>query len=165
MENNVSIPQYTGSILSFTKIKGFKIKQGDSGMPVFDSSRKKIIGIVVAKEQKGNELFTYIFPADQVKKIITSLLKSGNYQHKALGIQGKELTYKDTYYPGVLVTEIAPESVASKILVKGDIIRKFNGETITTLHDLSISLFETTLDQNSLTLIRDSEEMIVQVNL
>lgn len=64
-----------------------------------------------------------------------------------------------------LVTEIAPESVASKILVKGDIIRKFNGETITTLHDLSISLFETTLDQNSLTLIRDSEEMIVQVNL
>jgi S1-C subfamily serine protease len=68
-------------------------------------------------------------------------------------------------FTGVLVTEIAPESVASKILVKGDIIRKFNGETITTLHDLSISLFETTLDQNSLTLIRDSEEMIVQVNL
>jgi S1-C subfamily serine protease len=65
---------------------------------------------------------------------------------------------------GVLVTEVAPESAASKVGLKhGDIITKFGGETIDDTSELNRLVAVSAKTTKSLSYERDGKEMTISV--
>jgi serine protease Do len=120
------------------------INPGNSGGPLVNV-RGQVIGINTAILSGGSGMggeggfigIGFAIPANTVKHIMGDLIKTGNVTRGYLGVEitdlngafAKQFDVPDTN--GALVQNVEPDGPAAKAGLKnGDVIRKFNGETV-----------------------------------
>lgn len=119
------------------------INPGNSGGALLNS-KGQVIGINTSKiGGEGYEGLGFAIPSNSAKEIAESLITSGYVKGRPqLGISvdtrfNKEVADKNKVPVGILVSDVAPLSAASKAgIEKQDIITKFNGVAITSFSEL-----------------------------
>ena len=122
------------------------VNQGNSGGPLLNV-RGEIIGINSAIYSTSSESawlgISFAVPSNVARRALESVLKSGRIVRGYLGVTmlgltpeiSRELGLQDTN--GALVLEVLPGSPADRAgLLPRDIIRRFNGRTITDIYAL-----------------------------
>lgn len=111
------------------------INPGNSGGPLVDSLGKLVgINTAIYSKSGGSQGIAFATPANSVKVILNSIVKTGKVTRPWFGATGQNVTSKlarqlDLDRPvGVLVNEIVEDSPAEKAgLELGDIVLKFDG--------------------------------------
>ena len=161
------------------------INPGNSGGPLLDS-RGRVIGVNTAIRREA-EGIGFAVPADTLKRVMAALIEKGAYPHPWLGLLGYSVTpnlAKALSLPveeGVLIAQLFRDGPAvtagirgasgqtlmgnQRILIGGDIIVAVNGEPIDDwLSYLEFIELQTEVgDTVSLTLLRDGEEITIEV--
>jgi len=166
------------------------INPGNSGGPLFNK-RGEVVGVNSAIASNTGEFsgVGFAIPSNLMVKVISSLIKNGNYGHPWLGLAGVDVNPAIAqamglnYSRGLLVTYVAPESPAGKAGVRaGDRTvvvdgRKINlgGDVILGIDDVTIRGYENLLiylqydrkphDFVRLKIIRDSRVMMISAEL
>lgn len=121
----------------------------------------------------GGENLAFAVSAALMKRVIPSLIKTGDYDYSYLGIDW------DTVTPsiakklgldrprGVLVDEIGLNTSAAGTLREGDIIIAINGRQIDTVEQLAsyLALETSPGDTVEITVLRNGEQVTVTVTL
>ena len=92
----------------------------------------------------------FAIPSNTVRHVMDNLVKTGRVAHGYLGVLAQSLTEdmaKEFGVPdtaGALVQDVTPDGPAAKAGLKnGDIIRKFNGQTIEDSDQLTAKVADT----------------------
>ena len=151
----------------------------------------EVIGINTAifSNTGSNSGVGFAIPADTMKKVVPSLIKSGTYKHPYLGVSGIDVTpdiakaMKLSEAKGFLVTDITAGSPADKAGIHGgDVLTDLNGTQVELGGDVIIGIDNTTVrkiddilsfletqkqvgDTTKLTIIRDGKPQEVDVTL
>jgi serine protease Do len=148
------------------------INPGNSGGPLFNV-RGEVVGVNQAiytiGEAKGSIGLGFAITSNEARKVV-ELLRSTTTDQGVLGASVQTLTpdlasaSSSGSVVGVLVTEVLPESAASKAGLKhGDIITKFGGETIDDTSELNRLVAVSAKTTKSLSYERDGKEMTISV--
>jgi serine protease Do len=148
------------------------INPGNSGGPLFNV-RGEVVGVNQAiytiGEAKGSIGLGFAITSNEARKVV-ELLRSTTADQGVLGVSVQTLTpdlasaSSSGSVVGVLVTEVLPESAASKAGLKhGDIITKFGGETIDDTSELNRLVAVSAKTTKSLSYERDGKEMTISV--
>ena len=153
------------------------VNNGNSGGPVYNG-QGQVVGIVTAKySSTGVEGIGFAIPINDAANIANDLITKGYVTGKArLGvIMGKLESdpYKAAYFQyngwpmGVYIGDVTPGSCAEKAGIEaGDIITKFDGETVEGFDDLKAAVKRHSAgDQVELEVYRADESRIVTVIL
>jgi serine protease Do len=150
------------------------INPGNSGGPLVNI-RGEVIGINTAiySESGGNQGIGFAIPSNVVKRAMTSIISKGRVVHGYLGVGIQPVTqdiadqFRLESARGALITDVVPGSPAEKAgLVRGDVVRKINGNDIKDSVSLVNRISETDVGTSlTLGLIRDGnpKEVVVQV--
>jgi serine protease Do len=156
------------------------INPGNSGGPLVNV-RGQVVGINTAilsgdsgpGGEGGNIGIGFAIPSNTVKHVMEDLIKTGKVSRGYLGVLvgplnpglAKEFDVPDT--SGALVQSVEPDGPAAKAGIQnGDVIRKFNGQTVTGAGDLTALVTDTnpgtvvTLD-----ILRNGKPMTFKVTL
>lgn len=148
------------------------INNGNSGGALVNAYGE-VIGINSVKmASTGVEGLGFAIPSDIAKPIIEDLMSSGYVKGRpVIGVNYRNITEEmSRYYDlpvGVYVTNVIAFSAAEKAGIKaGDVIIKFEGQTVKTADELN-SLRDTKQvgDTVTLTIVRDSKNMEINVVL
>ncbi len=167
------------------------INPGNSGGVLLDD-QGRVLGVTSAIESSSNSNsgVGFAIPSTIVQKIITSLIKTGSYQHPYIGISGTSLDAAlnqamslNQTQQGALVEDVNPGGPAAQaglqgssntvtidgnqVNVGGDVIIAINGQAIKSMDDLIAYLEEnTTVGQKvSLTILRNGKQMNIELTL
>ncbi len=148
------------------------INNGNSGGPLINAYGQ-VIGITSAKVASiYGEGLGFAIPIDDAIPIINDLIEYGYVTGRPMiGISGEDITsIMSLYYrlpQGVYVRFITPDSGADLAGIKaGDIVIGLNGETITTMSELTDAKNNFSAgDTVTLTIYRDGTSMDVEVTL
>jgi len=148
------------------------INSGNSGGALINSFGE-VIGINNAKNAgDGVEGLGFAIPVDTAKPIIESLIRYGYVQGRPkIGIGTRDITKQMAEYykmpVGIYVSSVEANSAAAIAGIKvGDVITKADGkETLTTEALNEAKTFHKVGDSMSITLVRDGQEMTVQLVL
>lgn len=151
------------------------VNPGNSGGPLLNV-RGEIIGInsSIFSSSDGTWLgISFAIPANLARHALESVLKNGRIVRGYLGISmvdntpeiAKELGLSDAQ--GVVIAEVVPNSPAAKAGLKQyDLIRGFNGHSITNFYSLRSHLAEAEVDSKvELRILRGSQEMTIAANI
>jgi len=167
------------------------INPGNSG-GVLVNDQGQVLGVTFAIESSSgsNAGIGFVIPSNIVKKVVPELINTGNYEHPYLGISGLSLNPDiaeamglESNQRGALVVEVSANGPAGKagligstkiteidgqeINVGGDVIIAIDNQPVREMDDLIAYLSRSTEigQEVSLTIIRDSKEMKVEVIL
>jgi serine protease Do len=146
------------------------INPGNSGGPLFDM-QGRVVGINTAIVAQGQGI-GFAIPINLAKDLLPQL-KEGKITRGWLGVVIQDLTpelaksFGLEEAKGVLISDIVADSPAGKAgLREGDVIRRFNGNTVETAHDLSRMVAGTAPDTEvRLDIIRGGKPQTVPVTL
>jgi S1-C subfamily serine protease len=163
------------------------VNPGNSGGPLI-SSRGEVVGIVSAYVE-GAHGVGFAIPINFAKRVIPDLLAMGHPYRPSLGLQGAAITAEiaDLFAlplrQGLLVEDVTYGSLAQvagiraggrivtlgaerTFVLGGDIITAFNGQTVSTLHDIArFLLFAHPGDAVTLSVYRDGQTIPVRITL
>jgi serine protease Do len=114
------------------------INPGNSGGPLVNL-RGEVIGIntAIISRSGGSQGIGFAIPSNSVKTALESLLKHGRIIRGYLGIQARPITPGGPQPDGVIIDDVLPNSPAADAnLKRGDVIKKFNGQTVKTITEL-----------------------------
>ncbi len=171
------------------------INPGNSGGPLLDLEGQ-VIGIdsQIISPSDASAGIGFAVPSSAVSRVVPQLIATGKYAHPWLGVQLIDITpdratalqqagMKVPVQEGVLVVDVVAGSPADKagirpgttmatigntsIPIGGDIITAINGQSVSSLQQLTVYLETQTKvgDTVEVTLVRDGQEMAVQVTL
>ncbi|RME83239.1 MAG: PDZ domain-containing protein [Caldilineae bacterium] len=147
------------------------------------------MAFMLQSETRANSGIGFGIPVYFVEKVTRAIIEHGEYRHSYLGIRGNGLSPFEIQAlgldvdHGILIAEVLPDTPAAKaglrggdeevlvegapFLVGGDIITAINGQPLKTFDDLLAYLGRYTEpgDTVTLTIVRDGEEMQVDVTL
>ncbi len=155
------------------------INPGNSGGPLVNV-KGQVVGIntliISNSGQEGEPGFLgigFAIPSNLVKHVVEDLIKTGKVSRGYLGVDiqnlnsglAKEFDVPDN--SGVLVQDVVPGGPAAKGGIQnGDVIRKFNGKTVTDRESLTSTVTETNPGTTvTLGILRDGKPMSVKVTL
>ena len=167
------------------------INPGNSG-GVLVNINGQVMGVTAAIESpvRANAGIGFAIPVTIVKRVVPSLIQTGQYQHPYLGIEGTSLSpalAQQMNLPatqrGALIINVAPNGPAAQaglqpgqqqatingqqVPVGGDVITAINGQQITNMDEL-ITYLETSTqvgDTVTLTILRNGQTQQVKVKL
>lgn len=138
------------------------INPGNSGGPLVNL-RGEIIGIntAIISRSGGSQGIGFAIPSNSVKTALESLLKNGRIIRGYLGIQARPNVPGGPEPDGVIIDDVLPNSPAAEAnLKRGDIIRKFNGQTVKNITELRTLVSHVELNKKvELELARDGTTM------
>ncbi|HEY7694646.1 MAG TPA: trypsin-like peptidase domain-containing protein [Nitrososphaeraceae archaeon] len=158
------------------------INPGNSGGPLLNM-KNEVIGInsAIYSNTGSNAGIGFAIPSSTIKKVVQSIITSGEYQHPYLGVTGVDVTpqlakiFGLVDAKGFLVTDITPGSPASRAGFRtggvtydqqgqitnsyGDIIIKIDGNDVRKIDDILTYLEreKKVNDTVTLTVIRDNQ--------
>ena len=166
------------------------INPGNSGGPLLNMNGEVIgINTAIFSNSGSNSGVGFVIPSDTMKKVVPSLIRSGNYKHPYLGVSGIDVTpdvakfMKLNETKGFLVTDITSGSPADKAGIHGgDVLTDLNGTEVELGGDVITGIDNTTVrkiddilsyleaqkqvgDTTKLTIIRDGKPQEVNVIL
>ncbi|HWK45263.1 MAG TPA: DegQ family serine endoprotease [Stellaceae bacterium] len=120
------------------------INRGNSGGPTFDLSGHVIgINTAIYSPNGGSVGIGFAIPANVAQQVIGQLKNNGKVTRGWMGVQIQQITPEiaqslgQKSESGALVADVTPDSPAAKAGIKvGDVIEKFDGQTIDKLRDL-----------------------------
>ena len=166
------------------------INPGNSGGPLLDAAGR-VIGInsqiITGGTSQGNVGIGFAVPINTAKRLLPQLKQTGSVVHAYLGITGATIdaSLDDLQLKvdrGVLVQTVEPDGPAGKgglkggtiesqlggarIMLGGDVIRSFDGETVESMSDLTgeISKHEPG-DRVRLGILRSGDEKQISISL
>lgn len=165
------------------------INPGNSGGPLLNSNGQ-VIGVttLIYSETGGNSGVGFAVPVNTVKRVIPSLIQTGQYEDPWLGIEGTSITpsmAEELDLPadrGVLVQRTVVGGPSSRaglrggsrtiqyegalLAVDGDIITAVDGVEVQDMDELIIYLLDTTVGQTvRLSVTRGGQEQVIEVTL
>ena len=156
------------------------INPGNSGGPLLDS-RGRLIGVntQIYSPSGGSAGIGFAIPVDTVSWVVPDLIKHGQVIRPVLGIETDPILQRRVgLTEGILIRNVTPGSGAEKAGLKGlyqdrtgrwqigDIILAVGGEEVRNTQELRLALENFSVgDEISVSLIRDSERIDVQVTL
>jgi len=151
---NASLDVGQGQMLSGLIETDAAINPGNSGGPLVNTSGE-VVGITSAKiADIGVEGVGYAISINEAMPIINDLIIKGYVVRPWLGVgmytvdSWASFRYGLAVSQGVLVTEVASGSPGSAAGIRaGDVIVRFNGQTVTTVGQLTNAIFKTTIGQ------------------
>lgn len=114
------------------------VNPGNSGGPLFDASGA-VVGInsQIYTNSGGYEGVAFAIPINLAMHVEDQIVRNGKVEHGRLGVEVQTLdqALADSFHlkspSGALVSKVVPESAAARAGVKpGDVIVRFNGETV-----------------------------------
>lgn len=156
------------------------INPGNSGGPMLNL-QGYVIGINTAIQSTTGEFsgIGFAVPSNTIKRIVPSLINTGNYEHPWLGVSGANLTPDITKqlglpknYKGVFVTTIVEGGPAHKAglqeatfnakggLKGGDVIIALDGHQIRDMDDLIIYISEKSVGDSLMIQVNRNNELI-----
>jgi serine protease Do len=151
------------------------VNPGNSGGPLLNV-KGEIIGINSSIFSSGEGTWlgiSFAIPSNLARHALESVLKKGRIVRGYLGISmvdntpeiAKQLGLRDAQ--GVVIAEVAPNSPAAKAgLNQYDLIRGFNGHSITNFHSLRSHLAEAEVGSKvELHILRGNQEMTITANI
>jgi serine protease Do len=150
------------------------VNPGNSGGPLFDA-HGSVVGInsQIYSNTGGFEGVSFAIPIDVAVRDEQQILKTGKVQHARLGVviqgvnQALATSFKLPAPAGALVSKVEPDSAAARAGLKsGDVILKFNGQSVTDAGSLSAAVSMTDPGQSAtLDVWRDGRPMTVKATL
>lgn len=147
------------------------INAGNSGGALVNADGK-LIGINTLKMSgTGIEGMGFAIPINSTLDISEQLISSGKVKRPYIGISGADVTETySAYYNlpvGIYIAQIQSDGPAKDSDLKiGDVILKFNGETVETMSQLNKKKNECKIgDEVTLTVSRDGQEHDVKITL
>lgn len=147
------------------------INAGNSGGALVNADGK-LIGINTLKMSgTGIEGMGFAIPINSTLSISEELISTGKVKRPYIGISGADVTEQySNYYNlpvGIYIAQIQSDGPAKDADLKvGDVILKFNGETVETMSELNKKKNECKIgDAVTLTISRDGKEMDVKLKL
>jgi serine protease Do len=167
------------------------INPGNSGGVLLDA-QGDVIGVTAAIQSPvdANSGVGFAIPSDTVKTVVTSIVKTGHYDHPWLGISGTSLTYDlaqamklNTNQRGALVIDVTPNSPAAKagmqgstqqatingqtVPVGGDVIIAIDGHAVDSFESMASYLINNTQAGQTvtLTILRQGHQQTLQLKL
>ncbi|MFT8419136.1 MAG: Do family serine endopeptidase [Acetobacter sp.] len=130
------------------------INRGNSGGPLFTQDGK-VVGVntaILSPSGGGSIGIGFAIPSDTVRSVVDQLRKTGHVVRGYLGVNAQIIspvmasalnlpapTVAGTPPAGALVASVSPDSPAEKAGLKAeDVITDFNGQKISTPHDLAV---------------------------
>ncbi len=149
------------------------INQGNSGGPLFDMDGD-VIGINTAIIARGGSSLGIGFavPGNLAKPVIDQLAEFGETRRGWLGVGIQDVTddmasalgRPNTF--GAKVIDVTKTGPADGLILEGDIILKFNGQTIERMRDLPRVVAETPVGTKvPVTVLRNGEEQVFDITL
>jgi serine protease Do len=152
------------------------INRGNSGGPTFNM-QGEVIGINTAiySPNGGSVGIGFAIPSNMAQQVIGQLKDHGSVSRGWLGVQIQQITpeiakglgLNPDHPQGALVADVQPNSPASKAGLKtGDVITKFDGQTVDTMHDLPRMVANAGIDKTvDMTVLRNGKTQSMQVTL
>lgn len=147
------------------------INSGNSGGALVNADGK-LIGINTLKMSgTGIEGMGFAIPINSTLDISEQLISSGKVKRPYISISGADVTEQySNYYNlpiGIYIAQIQSDGPAKNADLKvGDVILKFNGETVETMSELNQKKNACKIgDEVTLTISRDGKEMDVKLTL
>ena len=167
------------------------INPGNSGGVLVDV-QGQVIGVTAAIQSPSNANagIGFVIPANIVKRVVPSLIQTGQFDHPWIGISGVDLTSNlnsalnlNAGQKGVLVVDVAANSPAEKaglqgssiqstangqqIPTGGDVITALDGHKVSTTDDLTSYLYSNAQvgQAVTLTILRDGKEQALKLTL
>lgn len=138
------------------------INPGNSGGPLVNL-RGEVIGIntAIISRSGGSQGIGFAIPSNSVKTALESLLKHGRIIRGYLGIQARPTTSGGPQPDGVIIDDVLPNSPAANAnLKRGDVIKKFNGQTVKNITELRTLVSHVELNKKAeLEITRDGNTM------
>jgi len=121
------------------------VNPGNSGGPLFDAEGNVVgINAQIYTNSGGYQGVSFAIPINLAVQIKDQIVKTGKVSHARLGIEIQTLdqsladSFKLPAPNGALVAKVEPDSAAARAGIKvGDVILKFNGESIVDAGQLS----------------------------
>lgn len=166
----------TGSSVNLRVIQtDAAINPGNSGGALVDETGK-LIGINVAiasagsSGQSGSIGVGFAIPSDVAKRIAKEIMSTGKASHALLGagvVDSTNSADNSGFSVGALVKELTVDGAAEKFGVKvGDIVVKFNGQSITTAGELTAAVRQEPAGAKSqIEVLRDGKPVSLNVVL
>lgn len=140
------------------------LNPGNSGGPLFNQ-RGEVVGVNsrIFSGTGGYMGLSFSIPIDVAMEVADQLKKNGKVTRSYLGVSLQDVdrtlaeAYKLSKPEGALITQVAPDSPAARSGLKaGDVILKFNGQTISRTAELLNYLYRTSPNQKiDLSVLRD----------
>ena len=150
------------------------LNPGNSGGPLFNQ-QGQVVGVNsrIFSGTGGYMGLSFSIPIDVAMDIADQLKKNGKVTRSYLGVMLQDIdrnlaeAYKLSKPEGSLITQIAPNSPASKAGMRaGDVILKFNGTPISRTSDLLNYLNRTSPNQSiNLEVLRDDKPRVISATL
>jgi serine protease Do len=121
------------------------VNPGNSGGPLFDAEGSVVgINAQIYSNSGGYQGVSFAIPINLAVQVKDQIVKTGKVAHARLGIEIQTLdqsladSFKLPAPAGALVAKVEPDSAAARAGIKvGDVILKYNGETIVDAGQLS----------------------------
>lgn len=146
------------------------INPGNSGGPLLNG-KGEVIGINTAKV-KSAEGLGFSIPINQIKPIVSEVVKNGTFRTVLMGITGvsveeyeARLGVKLSADRGIVIIEVQVDSAAEKAgILSGDIITKIDDKELLNMRQLRNSLFNYKQgDKASLTIKRNNQDVKLEI--
>ena len=170
---NRSVPGDSGMVINMLQTDA-AINPGNSGGALANGDGE-IIGIntAIISSSQGNDGIGFAIPISTALPVADQLIEQGFAEHAQLGIQGQDVDPEaaDLYDLGVergaLVVAIGEGTAAEDAgLRRGDIITAMDDQQVTSMADLAGQITSHAPgDDVTLTVMRDGEELTVEVTL
>lgn len=150
------------------------INSGNSGGPVFDATGRVIgVNTAIYSPNGGNIGIGFAIPARQAETVIAALRESGSVARGWLGVQIQALdadlaaTLGADDGRGALVSEVFADSPAARGgLEAGDVIRRFDGQTVDDQRHLSRLVGAARPGESvAIEVLRDGERRTLEIGL
>ena len=150
------------------------LNPGNSGGPLFNQ-QGQVVGVNsrIFSGTGGYMGLSFSIPIDVAMDVADQLKKNGKVTRSYLGVMLQDIdrnlaeAYKLSKPEGLLITQVAPTSPASKAGMRaGDVILKFNGTPISRTSDLLNYLNRTSPNQSiNLEVLRDDKPRVISATL
>ena len=149
------------------------INQGNSGGPLFDMNGK-VVGINTAIIARGgNSLgIGFAVPVNLAKPVIDQLAEFGETRRGWLGVGIQEVSedIRDSLglasTAGALVIDVTKGGPSENVIVQGDIILEFDGQSIARMRDLPRVVAETAVGKAvPVKVLRDGKQLDLDITL
>jgi len=152
------------------------VNQGNSGGPLINL-RGEIVGInsaIYSTSKEGTWLgISFAIPANNARRTLESLLKSGRVVRGYLGVvmsdlsreNARALGLRDT--AGVMIADVMPGSPAERAGLKpGDVVRTFNGRAVADSLAMRSRLAESDIDADvELSVVRGGQQLTLHAKI